>query len=93
MGRKGFGKSTIDVLGSNREHSGREQVHVTAGGILTPVLGFKGPGITGTPPKPEARGFTNYPGDGAIPGGKGRKAGGNDALKAFGLNGSGKNDQ
>jgi hypothetical protein len=48
--------------------------------------------VTGTPPKPEARGFTNAPGDGALPGGK-RKAGGNDAMKAFGLQGSGKNDQ
>jgi hypothetical protein len=85
---KEFGKS----LGVDREHTAKSQLHVTAGGILTPVLGFRGTGVTGTPPKPEARGFTNMPGDGALPGGK-RKAGGNDAMKAFGLNGTGKNDQ
>lgn len=78
--------------GNNKEHTSSQQLHVTAGGILTPVLGFRGAGITGTPPKPEARGFTNKPGDGNIPGGK-RRAGGDNALKAFGLNGSGQNEK
>jgi hypothetical protein len=81
-----------EVRGNNKEHAGREQLLVTAGGILSPVLGFKGPGVTGTPPAPEARGFTNKPGDGLLPSGS-RKAGGKDALKAFGLQGAGKNDQ
>jgi hypothetical protein len=81
-----------EVRGDNREHTGKEQLHLTAGGILTPVLGFRGTGITGKPPAPEARGYTNKPGDGALPGGK-RRAGGNDALKAFGLNGKGQNEQ
>jgi hypothetical protein len=85
-------KNLGNDLGANVEHGGKAQLHVTAGGILSPVLGFKGKGVTGTPPAPEARGFTNKPGDGALPGGK-RKAGGNDAMKAFGLQGSGKNDQ
>lgn len=82
-----------ETMGSGARHSGASQLHVTAGGILTPVLGFRAPGITGTPPKPEARGFTNEPGDGNLPGGKKRKMGGNDALKAFGLNGHGQNEQ
>lgn len=81
-----------ETLGSNKSHTGASELHVTAGGVLTPVLGFRGPGITGTPPKPQARGFTNEPGDGNLPGGK-RKAGGNNALKAFGLNGSGQNEK
>lgn len=72
--------------GSERTHGGSQQVHVTAGSILTPVLGFRGAGITGTPPKPEARGFTNLPGDGPIPGGKSKSTGASAALKAFGLN-------
>jgi len=83
MARKEFGQG--------KEHTGPSQLHVTAGGILTPVLGFRAPGITGTPPKPELRGFTNQPGDGALPGGK-RKAGGNSAMKAFGLGGSSQNE-
>lgn len=78
--------------GAEKNHTGKQQLHVTAGGILTPVIGFSGKGVTGTPPKPEARGFTNEPGDGALPSGK-RKAGGNNALKAFGLQGSGENEK
>jgi hypothetical protein len=57
------------------------------------VLGFRAPGITGKPEAPKARGFTNEPGDGNLPGGGKRKSGGNDALKAFGLNGRGQNEQ
>ena len=81
------------TMGDNSRHSGKSQLHVTAGSILTPVLGFRGAGVTGTPPKPEARGFTNEPGDGPIPGGRNKTAGANNALAAFGLNKSGKNDQ
>lgn len=79
-------------MGANREHGGSQQIHVTGGSILTPVLGFRGKGVTGMPPKPEARGFTNKPGDGPIPMGKSKTVGGNNALKAFGLQGHGKND-
>jgi hypothetical protein len=82
-----------DGMGENARHSGKSQLHVTAGSILTPVLGFRGTGVTGTPPRPEARGFTNEPGDGPIPGGRSKTAGANNALKAFGLQGSGKNDK
>ena len=57
------------TLGARSTHPGPTQLHVTAGGVLTPVLGFKGQGITGTPPAPAARGFTNEPGDGTLPGG------------------------
>jgi hypothetical protein len=74
-------------------HGGKSQIHVTAGSVLTPVIGFMGKGVTGTPPAPKARGFTNEPGDGPIPMGKSKTVGGNNALKAFGLNGSGKNDK
>jgi hypothetical protein len=84
---------THPTLGARAPHSGAEQLHVTAGGILTPVLGFKGKGVTGTPPAPLARGFTNEPGDGDLPRGAGRKAGGNNALKAFGLRGAGENEK
>ncbi len=80
------------TLGARTSHGGSEQLHVTAGGILSPVLGFKGTGITGTPPAPMARGFTNEPGDGGLPSGK-RKAGGNNALRAFGLQGSSQNEK
>jgi len=76
-----------------KRNTGKTELHVTAGGILTPVLGFRGAGVTGTPPAPTVRGFPKEPSDGSIPGGKGRKHGGNDAMKAFGLQGSGKNDQ
>jgi hypothetical protein len=98
MAKKSLGTSSPSnwehkVAGSNREHSGAQQLHVTAGAILTPVLGFRGSGVTGMPPAPEARGFTNKPGDGNLPSGAKRKMGGNDAMKAFGLNGTGKNDQ
>lgn len=93
MGRKGIGKNSIEVLGSNREHTGSQQIAVTGGSILTPVIGFRGTGITGTPPKPEARGFTNQPGDGPIPAGRSKTVGGNNAMRAFGLQGSGKNDK
>jgi hypothetical protein len=78
------------TMGDNREHSGSSQIHVTAGSILTPVLGFRGAGITGTPPKPEARGFTNKPGDGPIPMGKSKTTGATRAMGAFGLGNSGK---
>ena len=80
------------TLGARSTHPGPTQLHVTAGGVLTPVLGFKGQGITGTPPAPAARGFTNEPGDGTLPSGK-RKAGGNNAMKAFGLGGSPQNEK
>jgi len=80
------------TLGARSTHPGPTQLHVTAGGVLVPVLGFRGQGITGTPPAPAARGFTNEPGDGALPGGK-RKAGGNNAMKAFGLGGSSQNEK
>jgi hypothetical protein len=78
--------------GAFAPHTGASQLHVTAGGILSPVIGFSGTGITGTPPAPKARGFTNEPGDGNLPSGK-RKAGGNNALKAFGLQGSGQSEK
>jgi hypothetical protein len=96
MAKKGMDSDSSGVrfktLGDTKRHSGNEQLHVTAGGVLTPVLGFRGQGVTGMPPAPKARGFTNEPGDGPIPGGN-RKAGGNNALKAFGLNGSGQNEK
>ncbi len=76
--------------GSNRDHTGSQQIHVTAGSILTPVVGFQGKGITGTPPKPQARGFTNMPGDGPIPMGKSKTTGATRAMNAFGLGNSGK---
>jgi hypothetical protein len=82
-----------ETMGSNVEHSGKSQLHLTGGSVLTPVLLFRAPGITGTPPKPEARGFTNKPGDGPIPAGKSKTVGGNSALKAFGLQGSGQNEK
>ncbi len=77
---------------SKREGGGKE-LHVTAGSVLTPVIGFRGAGVTGTPPAPQKRGFPKEPGEGTVPGGKSKTAGGNNALKAFGLNGSGKNDK
>jgi hypothetical protein len=80
-------------LGARKTHGGPEQVYVTGGSVLTPVIGFRGQGVTGTPPAPMARGFTNEPGDGKLPGGKSKTPGGNNALKAFGLQGSSKNDQ
>ena len=79
-----------ETLGSGARHGGKTQLHVTAGSILTPVLGFRGAGITGTPPKPEARGFTNEPGDGPIPMGKSKTTGATRAMNAFGLGNSGK---
>ena len=82
-----------ETLGDDVRHGGKSQIQVTAGSILTPVIGFMGKGVTGTPPAPKARGFTNEPGDGPIPMGKSKTVGGNNALKAFGLNGSGKNDK
>ena len=88
-GRPGANHPT---LGASASHTGPQQLHVTAGGILTPVLGFRGQGITGKPPAPTARGFTNEPGDGNLPSGK-RKAGGNNALRAFGLTGTGQNEK
>lgn len=75
------------------KQSSKKELCVTAGGILTPVLGFRATGITGTPPAPERRGMPKSPGDGALPMGAGRKHGGNNALKAFGLNGSGQNEK
>ena len=81
------------AFGDGTRHSGKQQLHVTAGSVLTPVLQYQAKGITGTPPRPEARGFTNEPGDGPIPGGRSKTVGGNNALKAFGLQGSGKNDK
>lgn len=89
-GRPGDGHPT---LGAHKSHPGSEQLHVTAGAILTPVIGFRGAGITGKPPAPMARGFTNEPGDGNLPGSGKRRMGGNDALKAFGLSGKGQNEQ
>lgn len=91
--RKGIGRNTIETMGSNREHSGKQQIFVTAGSVLTPVIGFSGNGVTGMPPKPQARGFTNQPGDGPIPMGKSKTVGGNNAMKAFGLQGTSKNDK
>jgi hypothetical protein len=82
-----------NVFGARKTHDGPDQLYITAGGILTPVLGFKGKGVTGTPPAPQARGFTNEPGDGELPRGAGRKAGGSNALKAFGLRGTGENEK
>ena len=79
-----------DTMGDNARHGGKSQLHVTAGSILTPVLGFRGAGITGTPPKPEARGYTNEPGDGPIPMGKNKTTGATRAMNAFGLGNSGK---
>jgi hypothetical protein len=79
--------------GDMTRHSGKSQIDVTGGSILTPVIGFMGKGITGTPPAPKARGFTNEPGDGPIPMGRSKAVGGNSALKAFGLQGSSKNDK
>jgi hypothetical protein len=81
-------KSGYDVAKSTTA----PELHVTAGGILSPVQGFRGAGVTGTPPEPKHRGFPKAEGDGGLPGGK-RKMGGNDAMKAFGLQGTGKNDQ
>jgi hypothetical protein len=69
------------------------ETHVTAGGVLSPVQGFRGTGITGTPPNPQHRGFPKHPGDGNIPAGGKRKAGGNAALQAFGLRGTGQNEK
>ena len=40
MARKDIDRHSIETLGSSREHSGSQQIHVTAGSILTPVLGF-----------------------------------------------------
>ena len=82
-----------ETLGDGMRHGGKSQIHVTAGSVLTPVIGFMGKGVTGTPPAPKARGFTNEPGDGPIPMGKSKTVGGNNALKAFGLNGSGQNEK
>lgn len=70
----------------------KSELHVTAGSIVTPVLGFRGAGITGTPPRPEHRGFPSEPGDGVIPGGKSMTKGAAAAMNAFGLNRSQKND-
>jgi hypothetical protein len=91
-GKGGGPKRTPAGYGYERAN-GKPELHVTAGGVLTPVRGFSGPGVTGTPPAPQHRGFPKEPGDGNIPGGKSRKAGGDNALKSFGLNTSGKNDQ
>ena len=82
-----------DGMGEEIRHSGKTQIHVTGGSILTPVIGFMGKGITGTPPRPEARGYTNHPGDGPLPMGKSKTVGGNSALKAFGLQGNGQNEK
>lgn len=71
---------------------GKPELHVTAGSILTPVMGFRGAGITGTPPRPEHRGYPSEPGDGPIPGGKSKSKGAAAAMNAFGLNRSQKND-
>ena len=79
-----------ETMGDGTRHGGKSQLHVTAGSILTPVLGFRGAGVTGTPPKPEARGFTNEPGDGPIPMGKSKTTGATRAMNAFGLGNSGK---
>jgi hypothetical protein len=78
------------TMGDGTRHGGKSQLHVTAGSILTPVIGFRGAGITGTPPKPEARGYTNEPGDGPIPTGKTKTTGATRAMGAFGLGNSGK---
>jgi hypothetical protein len=97
-------KENIMAKGGMEKHSGygmehggdnsKTQLHITAGGILTPVIEFRAPGITGTPLKPEHRGFPGNPGDEAgLPKGASRKHGGNSALKAFGLNGSGSNEK
>ncbi len=75
------------------KENGKPELHVTAGGVLTPVRGFTGAGITGTPPAPQHRGFPKEPGDGSLPSGKSRKAGGNNALRAFGLQGSSQNEK
>jgi hypothetical protein len=91
MGKKG-GTNKESGYGYERKASVPE-VYVTAGGVLTPVRGFSGKGITGTPPAPQHRGFPKEPGDGHVPGGKGRKSGGNNAMKAFGLSGTGENEK
>jgi hypothetical protein len=77
-------------MAKDSKREGGKELHVTAGSILTPVLGFRGAGITGTPPKPERRGFPKEPGMGPIPGGKSKSTGATRAMGAFGLGNSGK---
>lgn len=93
MAHRGVGNKESGYGMERRSNSPGTELHVTAGGVLTPVKGFKGPGVTGKPPPPEHRGFPKEPGEGNLPGGAKRKAGGNNALKAFGLAGSGQNEK
>jgi hypothetical protein len=72
--------------------AGKRELFVTPGNILTPVLGFSNR-VTGTPPAPARRGEPKTPGSEPFPKSAKQKAGGNAALRAFGLNGKGRGDE
>jgi hypothetical protein len=72
--------------------SSEKPFYVTPGNVLTPVVGFSNK-VLGTPPFPAMRGDAKEVGSSPYPKSSKQKMGGNDALKAFGLNGSGKNEE
>jgi hypothetical protein len=72
--------------------AGKREFHITPGNILTPVIGFSNR-VTGTPPAPARRGGPKEPGNDPVPKSVKQKSGAAAALKAFGLNGTGKGSE
>jgi hypothetical protein len=77
--------------GKKEGMSSERGFYITPGKILTPVVGFS-KGVLGTPPFPQMRGDAKPVGSEPAPKNVGKNfKGGNNALKAFGLQGSSKN--
>ena len=74
------------------KREGKTEFHVTPGNILTPVLGFSNR-VTGTPPATAERGYPKTEGSQPYPKSSKQKSGMANAMKAFGLGGTGKNDK
>ncbi len=83
---RGEGPAKKEGMSSEKPH------YTTPGNILTPVVGFSNR-VTGTPPMPQMRGDAKKPGSGAVDKSYKQKSGAAAALKAFGLNGSGRGDK
>ena len=76
---------------AKREKS-KTEFFVTPGNVLTPVIGFSNR-VLGTPPSPMERGFPKEPGGQPFPKSVKQKSGANNAMKAFGLKGTGENEK
>jgi len=72
--------------------AGKREFTITPGNILTPVIGFSNR-VTGTPPAPARRGEPKSPGSDPLPTSVKQKSGAAAAMKAFGLNGTGRGNE